>query len=54
VQAAGLVQEAVPADELLDRATSIAQAAASKSRPVIGEHKRLLYDTLVRRYPGPA
>jgi enoyl-CoA hydratase/carnithine racemase len=47
-QAAGIVDEVVPEDEVLDRAVAWAAGLVEKNRDVIAVHKHLLYGDAVR------
>jgi enoyl-CoA hydratase/carnithine racemase len=53
--AAGIVDELVPEDEVLDRAVVLASEPAGKNREVIAEHKRLMYGPALTTcgLPGP-
>ena len=46
--AAGLVEQAVPEDRVLDAAVERAAAVAGKSRQVIAQHKRMLFGDAAR------
>lgn len=52
--AAGIVDEILPADELLDATIAQAGVLATKSRETIAIHKQMLYGDTIRALSGPS
>lgn len=51
---AGIADEILPADELLDAAIEHSAMLATKSREVIGIHKQMLFGETIRALSGPS